>query len=73
MEQHEVLEQGTVVEAHDSYLTVEVEGVELFVGTTVHHTGCECCGDQAKLTVSYNKTKAHRVENHGERDPLGIL
>jgi len=90
MNANEILEGGTVVEAHDTCLAVEVvpsevgtidsdgeaseevEGVEVFVGTRVHRRGCRCCGDTAELDVSYNRSEEHRVEEHGEADPLGI-
>jgi hypothetical protein len=72
MNHNEVLEQGTVVEAADTHLLVEVEGVELFVGSRVRHTGCRCCGDTVEFTVSYNRLAEHRVEEHGEADPLGL-
>lgn len=68
----ELLEDGTVKKVSDTCMVVVVEGVELYVGTRMHHTGCDCCGDYSELTVSYNRLTEDRIENHGEADPLGI-
>lgn len=69
---HALLEEGTVVQAHESCLAVEVDGVELYVGPTVERSACDCCGDITKLEVSYNLTRGARREKHGEVDPLGL-
>jgi hypothetical protein len=72
MNRTEILEGGTVVEAHDTCLAVEVEGVEVFVGTRLKRRGCTCCGDTAELDVSYNLSEEKSVEKHGEVDPLNL-
>lgn len=72
MDRIEVLEQGTVVKAHEACLTVEVDGVELHVSPQVEHRTCNCCGDRKHLTVSYNRLTEDRIEKHGEADPLNL-
>jgi hypothetical protein len=74
MNEHEqaLLEEGTVVEAHEGCLAVEVDGVELYVGTHVHTRVCDCCGAFAELRLDYNRHERERVEEHGEVDPLDL-
>jgi hypothetical protein len=67
-----ILEQGTIVKAHKSCLTVEVDGVELHVSPQVERRSCTCCGDTTELRVSYNRKTEDRIEDHGEADPLDI-
>lgn len=68
----ELLENGTVKNVSDTCMVVVVDGVELYVGTRVHHSGCKCCGDHAEFDVSYNRLTEDRIEDHGEADPLDI-
>lgn len=48
------------------------ETVEIYIGPTIEYSGCDCCGDMAKLTARYNRSEHHIVEKFGEPDPLGI-
>lgn len=69
MDPKEVLEGGTVKSVNDGSLVVEVEGVELFVHTSINYRRY---GDKVKLNVSYNKLLDERYEKYGEADPLDI-
>jgi len=70
----DAIEDGTVVSAHDTCMSVETEdGVELYIGARTVSTGCSCCGDSTELIVSYNRLTEHRIETHGDADPLNIL
>lgn len=67
-----LLEDGRIVSVGDGYMAVEVNGVELFVDSRVIRSGCDCCGDRQTFDVSYNRPERHRVEKHGESDPLRL-
>lgn len=71
---NEVLEGGTVIEAHDTCLAVEVEGVEVYVGATVTDMGgcSHCTTARGEFDISYNRKTEDRIKKHGEADPLGL-
>lgn len=68
----ELVADGTVKNMSDTCMVVLVDGVELYVGTRTHNSGCECCPATSELEVSYNRLTEDRIEEHGEADPLGI-
>ena len=67
-----LLEDGRIVSVDDGFMAVDVDGVELFVDSRVIRSGCDCCGDKQTFDVSYNRPERHRVERHGEADPLRL-
>lgn len=59
-----LIEGGEVLSVGDNYVTVDVDGHEVHISFTVRRSGCSCCGDTVRATVSYNRPK--------DDDPLGI-
>lgn len=66
VEEFTVLEGAEIIEATDSCLVAEVNGIEVYVGPHVNPHACDCCGPITEIRISYNRPQ------NVDGDPLGL-